>query len=359
MPNIYYKRVICFCNKRINKTFKCDWFQIIPLEDYIDSKVNSNHYPFILEYKADKKDVVHLSFDDIPEMDEEGLKEQFSDLSYEFNLVTYILRLLSTISNFYFFRYDISDQAWFLNLNGDKEEDFSCQYGIKTYIDSELKDKMNITEFSKTEHSQIDLVEHSEYYTRPDIDNERKNELLFGEHTNLFFSSIKRLSKTQKQHFDSAIALIYNGQQIRNSMRSLAFLSFISSIETMTSLEGKINKEEIELECKSCKSIKSSKYHCPACNEPIWGISQQIKLYLEKYLSKDPQFKTVINKLYSRRSKIAHAGSLLSGDISFEWENPKLREQHISLLIEAMQYSKMSIVIVNYVLSNGVEKEKN
>jgi hypothetical protein len=354
MPNIYYKRVVCFCNKKINKVFKCDWFQVIPLENYIDSEVKNKHYPFILEYKVDKKDIVHLSFADVPEMDSKELQEQFSELSYEFNTVKYLLRLLSTISNFYFFRYDISDQAWFLSLKGEKEEDFSCRYGVKHYVDSNLKGKMDITKFTKTEYPEIDLVEHSEYYTHPDIDNEENNELSFGQHTELFFSSILKLDKTQKQFFDSAITLIYNGQQIRNSMRSLAFLSFISSIETMTTLEGKLNKQEIDFECKSCNSIKSSKYHCHDCERPIWGISQSIKLYLEKYLTKDPLFKTVINKLYSRRSKIAHAGSLLSGDLYFEWENPKLREQHNDLLIESMQYSKMSIV--NYVLTNGVDK---
>jgi hypothetical protein len=353
--NIYYKRVICFCNKRINKSFKCDWFQIVPLQEYIDSETKTNHYPFILEYKADKEDVVHLSFEDVSEMEDNEIKEQFSDLSYEFNTVTYILRLLSTVSNFYFFMYEISDQAWFINLKGEKEEDFSCRYGVKTYLDSNLKGKMDITEFSKTEYPQIDLIKHSEYYTHPDIDNEENNELSFGQHTEAFFTSFLKLDKIQKQYFDSAITLIYNGQKIRNSMRSLAFLSFISSIETMTTLEGKLNKEEIEFECQSCKSIKSSKYYCSNCHRPIWGISQQIKLYLENFLTKDPKFTTVINKLYSRRSKIAHAGSLLSGDLFFEWDNPKEREQHNNILIEAMQYSKMSIV--NYVLTNGAEKE--
>ncbi|UOE42112.1 HEPN domain-containing protein [Chryseobacterium suipulveris] len=108
----------------------------------------------------------------------------------------------------------------------------------------------------------------------------------------------------------------------------------------MTTLEAKINKEEIEFECNSCKSIKKSNYSCSKCGIPIWGISQQIKLYLEKYLSDSEKLKTAINKLYNFRSKIAHAGSLLTGDINFEWDDKKTREEHYEVLIAALQYSK-------------------
>jgi hypothetical protein len=140
-------------------------------------------------------------------------------------------------------------------------------------------------------------------------------------------------------------------------MMSLSFLAFISSIEAMTTLEGKLNKTEIEFDCHSCKSIKTSEYSCKNCGKPIWGISQQIKLYLERYLTSAEEFKRIINKLYSRRSQIAHAGGLFTGDEYFDWDNPKKREEHSLELIAAMQYSKMSIV--NYVLKNISEKRKN
>ena len=73
-------------------------------------------------------------------------------------------------------------------------------------------------------------------------------------------------------------------------------------------------------------------------------------MYLEKYLSDDEKLKTAINKLYNYRSKIAHAGSLLTGDINFEWDDVKTRKEHYEALTAAMQYSKMSLV--NYVLMN-------
>ncbi|WBV59901.1 HEPN domain-containing protein [Chryseobacterium camelliae] len=355
MSNIYYKRAICFCNKKIKKGFNCDWFQIIPLEDYIDSDINTTHYPFILEYQVNKDNISYFSYEDVLETIDDKTKKFLSESDYEYRTMIYILKLLSVVSNFHFFVYNVNDQGWFLNLNGASSEEFSCKYGAKVYYDESLKDKMIIKEFSTLSGDEIEPIEHSKYYTNPDLDNERNNEVTFSQYTKLFFQFIEKLDTLQKQYFDSAVTLIYNGQNIRNSMKSLAFLAFISSIEAMTNLEGKVNKEEIEFECKSCQSIKSSSYHCKSCGKPIWGISQQIKLYLEKYLSADERFKTIINKLYSRRSKIAHTGSLLTGDQYFEWDNPKTREEHNNELIAAMQYSKMSIV--NYVLKNGKKKK--
>lgn len=357
MANIYYRKAICFSDKKIKKSFNCDWFQIIPLKEYINSNVKTDHYPFILEYKVDKDKVKYFSYENILETFEDSTKKFLSELEFENRTMTYILKLLSTISNHYFFTYNVNDQGWFINLDGEKEDDFFCKYGVKTYIDKNLKDQMFISQFSEIEQDEIEAIEHSKYYTHPDIDNERNNELTFSQYTKMFFQYIEELDEMQKQYFDSAVTLIYNGQNIRNSMKSLSFLAFISSIEAMTNLVGKINKEEIEFECKSCQSIKSSNYKCKTCEKPIWGISQQIKLYLEKYLTDDEKFKPIINKLYSRRSKIAHAGTLLTGDLYFEWDDPKTREEHNNELIAAMQYSKMSIV--NYVLKNGTEKRKN
>lgn len=342
---IKYKRAICFCNKKINKEWKCKWFQIIPIDNYIDKESRTNHFPFILEYNYNKDEVVQISHEDFLE---EG-SEFFSEISHEYNVMIYILKLLSVVTNHHFFVYNLSDQGWFINMNSKKEEDLKCQYGMNLYMDKQFANKMFILKFTENGFEEIDLVEHSIYYTHPDIDNEYKNELTLNKNTEQFFNRLKNLSELQKQHFDSAVTLINNGIKIRKEMKSLAFLAFISSIETMAHLESKINKKEIEFECNSCKSIKSSKYKCKSCGNPIWGISQQIKNHLKKYLTKNEGFNKVINKLYGVRSKIAHTGNLLTGDIFFDWNNPEEREKHDMQLIEAMQYSKMSLV--NYVLS--------
>ena len=342
--DIKYKKTICFCNKQISKSWKCKWFQIIPVENYIDKEVRTNHFPFILEYNYNKNDIVQISQEDFIEND----SELFSEISHEYNVMVYILKLLSVVTNHYFFVYNLSDQGWFINLNTKSKEGLKCQYGKNLYLDKQFENKMFISNFSENGFEEIELVEHSTYYTHPDIDNEFKNELTLSKNTEQFFNNLENLTHLQKQHFDSAVTLIYNGLKIRKDMKSLAFLGFVSSIETMAHLEAKINKEEIEFECKSCKTIKSSKYKCNNCGKPIWGISQQIKNHLKKYLTKNENFNKVINKLYGRRSKIAHTGNLLTGDMFFDWNNPEEREKHDMELIEAMQYSKMSLV--NYIL---------
>ncbi|WP_312510359.1 HEPN domain-containing protein [Chryseobacterium culicis] len=354
MSEIYYKRAVCFCEKKIKKPFSCDLFQIIPLTNYIDSDIPTNHFPFLLEYKIDKNNVIYYSYEDVFESFGKDTKDFLSELSHETNTMNYILKLLTVVSNFNFFTYNVNEHAWFINLNAKTEEEISCRYGAKIYIDANLKDKMFIADFTKIDEEEIEPQKHSEYYTAPDLDNEKNNELTFSEFTKKFFEYIPELDELQKKYFDSALTLINNGSRIRKTMKSLSFLAFISSIEAMTTLEGKINKVTIDFECNSCQTIKTSTYSCKKCGRPIWGISQQIKLYLEKYLSSAEKFKTIINKLYSRRSQIAHAGGLFTSDEFFDWDNPETREQHNLELIAAMQYSKMSLV--NYVLSNINEK---
>lgn len=351
---VEYKRTICFCNIRIKKKFKCDWFQFYPLEDFINSDINTNHFPFVLEYKITTDDITQISHEATLEEGDEEIeqidREFWSKMNHEFNVMTYILRLLSVVTNHHFFTYNVNDQGWFINLDGKRNEDIYCKYGAKIYNDKNLKNLGFISKFTDVDFKDIDLIQHSIYYQIPDLDEDRNNELKMSIHSHLFFELLDNLSEIQKQYFDSAVVLINNGVKIRNEMKSLSFLAFISSIETMTSLVTKLNKEEVEVECHSCKSIKNSKYSCQSCGKPIWGVGQQIKLYLEKYLSADEKLKASINKLYNYRSKIAHAGSLLTGDINFEWNDPKKRKQHFHTLIAAMQYSKMSLV--NYVLMN-------
>lgn len=351
---IEYKRTICFCNKRIKKKFRCEWFQLYPLDEYINSDLPTDHFPFVLEYKIITDDISQISYEAYLEEDNEKMeqidRDFWSKMNHEYNVMIYILRLLSVVTNHHFFIYNANDKGWFINLDGKVNEDIFCKYGAKIYVDQKLKDFSFIYKFSDVDFQDIEIVQHSAYYQAPDIDDELNNELKMSEHSLLFFESLTNLTEVQKQYFDAAIVLINNGTKIRNEMKSLSFLAFISSIETMTSLVTKLNSEEIEIECHSCKSIKKSKYSCKSCGKPIWGVSQQIKIYLEKYLSADKKLKTSINKLYNYRSKIAHAGSLLTGDISFEWNDPKKREEHFHTLLTAMQYSKMSLV--NYVLMN-------
>jgi len=342
--NKEFRRAICFCNKPILKSYKCDWFQIIPIPDYIDAGVKPNHYPFILEYNFNKNDIVQISHEDFVD----GNSEFFSELNHENNVMRYILRLLSIVTNHHFFVYDSTDQGWFINLNESDSKKIKCQYGIKLYHDEKFKGKMYISKFTESEFEEIQKVKHNRYYTHPDIDNQKENEVTIGEYTSRFFESLGKLDKTKKEYFDSAVVLINNGMKIRNHMKSMAFLAFISSIETMAYLESKSNDIELEFECKSCKRIKSSPFTCKTCEKPIWGISQQIKIYLKKYLSQNEGFNSIINKLYGRRSKIAHTGNLMMGDIFFDWNNPEKRNDHYMELIASMQYSKMSLV--NYIL---------
>ncbi|UOE42113.1 hypothetical protein MTP09_05615 [Chryseobacterium suipulveris] len=110
-----------------------------------------------------------------------------------------------------------------MNLDGKKNEDFSCKYGSKIYYDNRLEYFGFISEFTKTDYENIRLIKHSNYYQFPDIDNGENGELEMSQFSLDFFNKLETLSSLQKKYFDSAVVLINNGMKIRNEMKSLAF----------------------------------------------------------------------------------------------------------------------------------------
>lgn len=326
-----------------------DIFQIypIPFEDKLQFE-KATHFPIIIEYWVDeneKKKISNPMF--------EGNEESISILTLQNNWLHLLTRLLSVFTNHRFFLYD-SDQAWFFPLNSAITDSTQSSWGCKHYYHDRLNKKLNISEFSKIQVPQIASVKHTDYFQYPNIDDQTIA-VTISEHTNLLFTAYQMLSIEEKKFFDAAITLICNGQDLKDKMKSIAYISFISSIETMSALQFKEKQDTIKFHCNSCKLIKSSPYTCPECNNPIWGISQQFKQYLAIYLSTDPSLNSVLNTIYSIRSKIVHSGQLLLGDAFIDWDKQGQQNKEFETLISLMQYSKLSIC--NWLLLNAKEKK--
>jgi len=330
-------------------------FQITPLPTEFELVYDKpTHFPILLEYWIDLDEVKPINLDEL-----EDISDYVSESTLQNNWLNKLVRLLTAFTNHYFFVYD-TEQGWFipLNLQIPREEynKISSSWGVKFYYKEELQKRFLINQLTDIELENIEEQTHNEYFQRPNIDN-RNEEITISKYTNAMFEAFFLLNKMERKYFDSAVTLIYNGQQIKDKMRSLAFLSFISSIETMTSLEFKEKQEEIHLKCNSCKTIENSPFSCNQCGSPIWGISQQFKLYLKKYLTTDPKANSVINKLYGTRSKIVHSGQLLLGDSFIDWDKNKQQNEEYESLISIMQYSKMSLV--NWLLATGIKKNSH
>lgn len=347
---------LIFCNSPLEHIYSFkDLFQICPLpEEYKINFDRQTHFPLLLEYSVNQDNKPKVKHPDL--IDSEDM---IAEMTLQNNRLNLILKLLSTFTNHYFFTYEV-DQGWFIpmpqftNLSKEEYNNIESSWGFKYYIKQGLKERLQIAEFTALDGNKMVLEKHPEYYQRPKIDEEIP--ITFSEHTDLMFHAFELLNPSERKYFDSAITLIYNGQQIRNRMKSLAYISFISSIETMTAYEFRSKQKEIEFECNSCKLIKKSPFICKDCGNPIWGISQQFKAYLSKYLTSDPKSNAVINKIYSIRSKIVHSGQLLLGDAFMKWDENEKQNEEFESLISVMQYSKLSIV--NWLIQAGKEKQQ-
>jgi rubrerythrin len=348
----YYCNLI-FCSSLVNKKYRFgDLFQISPLPDEFNLNYDQQtHFPLLIEYSIDLDKLKNINKKEF-----EGIEDFMSESTLQNNWLQMLIKLLSTFTNHHFFIYGI-EQSWFMPLNSglSREElnKISSVWGFKTYHLEGLNKRFQITKLTDIDIDNIQECTHNEYYQRPNLDNSYV-EITISKYTNAMFEAFMQLNDNERKYFDSAVTLIYNGQEIKDKMRSLSFISFISSIETMTSYEFRNKQSEIEFECNSCKTLKKSPFACPDCSSPIWGIGQQFKLYLKTYLTTDPKANSVINKLYGIRSKIVHSGQLLLGDNFIDWdrntEQDKEYESHISI----MQYSKLSLV--NWLLKNGINK---
>jgi hypothetical protein len=355
-PNIKYYCNLIFCSSPVNKKFRFgDLFQICPLpEEYKLDYDKPTHFPALIEYSLNLNEVKAIKRKEL-----EGIEDIISESTLQNNWLQLLIKLLSTFTNHHFFLYGV-DQSWFIPIRHDlSREEYNkikSVWGFKMYYHEGLNKRLQITKLSDIKDEDIKQITHNEYYQRPNLDNP-KDEVTISKYSSAMFEAFMLLNELERKYFDSAVTLIYNGQEIKDKMRSLSFISFISSIETMTSYEFKDKQSEIEFKCKSCKTLESSPYVCPDCSSPLWGVGQQFKLYLKTYLTTDPNANAVINKLYGIRSKIVHSGQLLLGDNFVDWDKEEQQDKEYQSHISIMQYSKMSLV--NWLLKNGFEKKSN
>lgn len=119
--------------------------------------------------------------------------------------------------------------------------------------------------------------------------------------TDAFFDNYFKLDDVVRSRYNASIFLYQNMRKIFLTSASMAIVGLISAIENLMELERERNKFVVP-QCKECKS-------------PIYKISARFKDFMLKYSEFEVDDKNkLLNKFYSRRSKISHTGAILEID---------------------------------------------
>lgn len=330
----FYKTIV-FCSNPVKGVFRYkDVFQIYPINSsQAPHDDNIKMHPLILEYCVREEKEIDV----VKSLAEH--QDIISTLASSANLQKFILRALSTFSNYYFFS-PRSYLQWFIKVNGSEEEVNSqkSEVGLNHFYYPGMEKENQIIAFSKTDFAEIPAKEHAEPFMHLDIDG--KEMVTFSKYIKGAFHNFYILSTEEQNQLYAAITLINNGLEIKDDLRSMSFISFISSIETMVALENKHVPNE----------------RCETCGQERYKVVAKFKDYLLKYASDNPKIKKDIDAIYGLRSKIVHAGMLLLGDTDLDLSDSKSTDAQLHIHLQAMQVSRLSLM--NWILKRDEENKR-
>jgi hypothetical protein len=342
-----YYRTIVFSKTPLTTHLRVgDYFQVYPCNFHTAPKSRHCHdFPLVIEYWVDEDEVIEVS-DDWEDL--KGFLEKTSLQVIKLNRLT---RLLSAITNYRFFSYIETGFKWGIalpeqDLSEEEKEKFNStpsQAILCLYSYPNMREDLQLTEFSAQIHPNATMVEHKEYYTNDPVEGNTK-EISFPVTINEVVERYWNLDSKASSTINSVTHLICNGVDIKMKMKSLSFLSFVSAIETVVNFEFKDKRDEIEFECPDCQSLKKSPLTCPKCGKPIWGVKAKFKEFLKTYVSEGEDTMRKYNRIYNLRSDIVHNGMLLLGDQQFHWTKSDKADSQYMIHIETMQLSRLSLV---------------
>lgn len=121
---------------------------------------------------------------------------------------------------------------------------------------------------------------------------------------NVFFKNYFMLNEEARSRYNASILLYQSMRTIFHTSASMAIVGLISAIENLMDFDGK-------------KSDKNT-HRCKECNQLVYSISKIFKEFMVEFSEFDVDApNSLLNKFYSRRSKISHAGKILEIDKLF------------------------------------------
>ena len=323
----YYRRTIVYTKCPLKEAFQYkDVFLIQPItRPDVPYSPYAKDYPLFLDYSFETDDVIN----------EYILVQKDIDESKR------ICAILTALSNFEFFIYNSSMQHWgivapsisFEEMTKDEVEKINEESRTSKWIPCaaytypEYAHDRMISSLSILEGNSEMLMDENPFYFTDNPVQEQKERVTFQGKINDALDTLYALDKEKLKSVLSAIVLIADGIRLGLHHQSLGFISFISSIETMIDLENKGIKIE----------------HCKECGQPVYSVSKKFLAYLTKYVSRTEASQKKFRRLYTLRSKIAHAGKLFLGDMEFTLLNRETKDKEWFTYMEAQQLARLSL----------------
>lgn len=116
-----------------------------------------------------------------------------------------------------------------------------------------------------------------------------------------FFKNYFKLNAEARSRYNASIFLYQSMRKIFLTSASMAIIGLISAIENLMDFNG--------------KKAGNGPVPCKECKQPVYSISKRFKEFMLEFSEfdvADPN--SLLNKFYSRRSKISHAGRILEID---------------------------------------------
>lgn len=284
-----------------------DVFQIIESKQ---EPSNFNEYHLDIEYNQKYANIIHKNVDpnDKNAVFHENRMRERAHLDFLKELIS----LLSIVTNQYY-EFDFSETMQVRPPDQETIVDFSdISSSLEITRDpSRVKQRQNYT------YSHVSIHPSAE----------------------IFFNNYFRLNKEARERYNASIFLYQTMRKIILTSASMAIVGLISSIENLMDFENKkANKNPVK---------------CNECKQPIYSISQRFKDFMGEFSeinTDDPN--ALLNKFYTRRSKISHAGRILEIDRLFSRFSLKEREEFTEI------ETHVRIALFNYLLNYNFSSEK-
>jgi hypothetical protein len=245
-----------------------DVFQIIQSKKEISIK---NEKYLDIEYNQAYGNALHLELSSNGE-DEEFYVNRMSELSH-LDFLKELIALLSIVTNEYY------------DLDFEKEVNIrpTDQEAIESFSDISLplirKDPDRVRQRQNFTMSFVSI--------HPAADD--------------FFKNYFRLNAEARSRYNASIFLYESMRKILLTSASMAIIGLISAIENLMDFD-------------SAKAGKNSEL-CKECNQTVYSISKRFKEFMLEFSEFEVDNKnSLLNKFYSRRSKISHTGGILEID---------------------------------------------
>lgn len=327
---MYYKTIL-FTKAPLLKAYRYrNVFQLVPIfySQTAPFSKYASHFPAFLEYVVDENAEEEL--DIVDTLRKCGIPENYilagKSIPKQSQVRKEILHLLTSLTNFQFFEYEVDDNHWGIQapvdidiLNSEEKKLLNNQtshWTIRSYVYSDLKRDLQITGFTDCKSYYKGTGEIYPYFTNnPHL--EENHEIKMPPYLDSTLDRYYSMNVEDRNWVRQYVALLNQGIDLFDSKRSVSLLSIISSIEGMAFLDYK--------KYGKTKGL---------------GPKNRFLRFLRLYVSSNSEEK--FKKYYEKRCEIAHEGVLFLSDIDL-YANLTTQDEDWLFRLEVMQVARLAL----------------